>query len=311
MGKKCRSLLENNIIFLIIFILYLGLETNISIFTCEFLLRRMLVWIPAALGFYLIWMSGSIHLAAGTQVILEASLMLHLKLRYDLGIGWILLLNLLTSLLIALIFCLMHFWFRVSMEITGIALYLLMSGISSVLKRVDSFNMSEILYSTSKELYVLLCVICVGLLALVYLGLKYTMLGRRFRLIRSYGEQAQLAGLPVKQIQYMVYFTGCILIGISGMILGFRSALPTSYDPLIYTMYIIAIVAIGGTRHIGHQNIVGKTVRGCAGLVMLTSLGHSVGASAAMSMVLVGFFALIGFILDRQHYRLNRMEDKF
>jgi ribose/xylose/arabinose/galactoside ABC-type transport system permease subunit len=300
MKTKYQAWIKEYAVFLIILIGYLCGTKQYSVSLFQTLVSQACIWIPACLGYMLIRMSGGINIAVGVQIIFEASLMLHLKLFYNLDLWQLILINVAAGALIGHVFCFMDYFLGARVEITGIALYMILEGLRAVMYPLDTAYKSHILYEWNNSSLIVINLVDFFLLAAVFLFLNYTLPGRRIWAVGRYEGLVSSTGANVRGMKYPVYVIGCILIGISGCLLGFRTAIPTDYDPIAYTMYALATLTIGGSLNISRKNIIQKTIKGCLGLALVNGINYFMGMSAKASALVVGFIILIAGIMGKE-----------
>lgn len=136
--------------------------------------------------------------------------------------------------------------------------------------------------------------ILVILIIVVWLLLRYTMLGRGIYAIGGDRVSAERAGFNVKAIQLFIYTFVGFISGIAGMVHAtmMRNSNPTS---IIGTeMIIIAAVVLGGARITGgHGTILGTLL----GLFMVVIMNNSLillGISSDWQRVVTGMLIIIG-----------------
>ena len=170
--------------------------------------------------------------------------------------------------------------------------------VSNIPSTLDGLGKVSLLTYTSPDgvSYALtaLILIPVVICALMYVLLRYTMLGRSIYAIGGDQRAAHVAGFNVKGTQFFVYMlAGCIagLGGVTYMVL-MRQA-----DPNVLMggeMMVIAAVVMGGTRITGgHGKVIG-TILGVALITLVKNNLIMLGVPAHYQTFVVGLVIVIG-----------------
>lgn len=136
--------------------------------------------------------------------------------------------------------------------------------------------------------------ILVGILVLVFLLLRYTMLGRGIYAIGGDEAAAERAGFNVKAIKIFLYGFVGILAGITGIV---RISMMAYADPstmLGMELTVIAAVVLGGTRVTGGLGSLTGTILGVALMTVLANSLILMGIPTYWSRVFTGAVIIIG-----------------
>lgn len=136
--------------------------------------------------------------------------------------------------------------------------------------------------------------ILIAFAVIVWLVLRYTMLGRSIYAMGGDREAAERAGFNIERTQFIIYGFVGFLSGIGGMVVGalYRQANPFS---LVGTeLDIIAAVVLGGASIAGGR---GSVVGALLGVILITIVNNSLvllGIPTDWQRFVVGAFILIG-----------------
>ena len=136
--------------------------------------------------------------------------------------------------------------------------------------------------------------ILVGMLALVFLLLRYTMLGRGIYAIGGDEAAAERAGFNVRAIKMFLYCFVGALAGITGIV---RISMMSYADPstmLGMELTVIAAVVLGGTRVTGGLGTLTGTILGVALMTVLANSLILIGIPTYWTRVFTGAVIIIG-----------------
>jgi len=132
------------------------------------------------------------------------------------------------------------------------------------------------------------------LIIILWLLLKYTMLGRGIYAIGGDRVSAQRAGFNITAIQFFIYIFVGFISGIAGMV---HTCMMRNCNPVAMLgteMIVIAAVVLGGTRITGgHGTIVGTLL----GLLLVTVMNNSLillGIPSYWQRFVIGLLIIIG-----------------
>lgn len=150
-------------------------------------------------------------------------------------------------------------------------------------------NKNDITYSMTVFILVpiVLCIV-------VYLILKYTMLGRGIYAIGGDANAARIAGFNVVKLQFIVYMFSGMFAGIGGMIYCILCSSANPLNLMGSEMMVIAAVVIGGTRITGgHGGVIG-TVLGVVLIALIQNNLIMLGVPAYWQTFVVGAVIIVG-----------------
>jgi simple sugar transport system permease protein len=151
--------------------------------------------------------------------------------------------------------------------------------------------------------------ILIGALALVFLLLRYTMLGRGIYAIGGDEAAAERAGFSVRWIKMFLYSFVGVLAGITGVA---RISMMAYADPstmLGMELIVIAAVVLGGTRVTGGLGTLSGTILGVTLMTILANSLILIGIPTYWTRVFTGAVIIIGTgITARQSGSVRRRE---
>ena len=140
------------------------------------------------------------------------------------------------------------------------------------------------------------------LMAILYAGahivMTRTVLGRYIYAVGGNKETAHLSGVPVKAVLLTVYAICGALAGLGGIVLAsqLKSGAPT-YG-LMYELYVIAAVVVGGTSLAGGQGTIIGTLIGAFIIAVIQNGMNLTGVESYTQKVVLGLVILGAVLLD-------------
>ena len=125
-----------------------------------------------------------------------------------------------------------------------------------------------------------------------------TVLGRQIYAVGSNAEAARLSGIPVRKILIGVY-AGCgALAGLGGIVMAsqFKSGDP-KYG-MMYELYVIAAVVVGGTSLSGGRGKIFGTLIGAFIIAVIQNGMNLTGVQSYTQKVVLGMVLLAAVLLD-------------
>ncbi len=142
----------------------------------------------------------------------------------------------------------------------------------------------------------------VVLMALLYtiahIIMTRTTLGRYIYAVGGNQEAARLSGVPVKRILIFVYAACAALAGLGGVVQAsqLKSGAPT-YG-VMYELYVIAAVVVGGTSLTGGQGKILATLVGAFIIAVIQNGMNLIGVESYTQKVVLGLVILAAVLLD-------------
>lgn len=126
-----------------------------------------------------------------------------------------------------------------------------------------------------------------------------TVVGRRIYAVGGNPEAARLSGVPVKSILMLVYGISGALAGVGGVIMAsqLRSGSPT-YG-LMYELYVIAAVVVGGASLSGGSGKIFGTLIGAFIIAVIRNGMNLTGVESYQQKVVLGIVILGAVLLDQ------------
>jgi ribose transport system permease protein len=141
-------------------------------------------------------------------------------------------------------------------------------------------------------------VLMVVLYLLAHITMSRTTIGRYIYAVGGNPEAARLSGVPVKKILLWVYASCGALAGLGGVIMAsqFKSGDP-KYG-LMYELYVIAAVVVGGTSLSGGRGKVFGTLIGAFIIAVIQNGMNLTGVQSYTQKVVLGVVLLLAVLLD-------------
>lgn len=147
--------------------------------------------------------------------------------------------------------------------------------------------------------------ICLMLLALSVLLLKYTVLGRYMFAIGSNEQTARLCGIEVDRIKIVIYTLGGLLTGIAAVM---QYSYLTVGDPTSAVgleLDIIAAVVIGGGSLSGGEGSAVGSIVGAVIMAVLRNGCNMLGVPNYVQEIIIGAIIVGAVLVDQQKHRLR------
>ena len=141
-------------------------------------------------------------------------------------------------------------------------------------------------------------VLMIVIYALAHILMTHTTLGRYIYAVGGNPEAARLSGIRVKWVLLFVYTMSGLMAGLGGIIQAsqLKSGAPT-YG-LLYELYVIAAVVVGGTSLSGGQGKIMGTLIGAFIIGVIQNGMNLTGVESYTQKVVLGFVILGAVLLD-------------
>jgi len=138
-----------------------------------------------------------------------------------------------------------------------------------------------------------------ALYAVAHLVMERTVLGRHIYAVGGNPEAARLAGVPVNRVLVLVYVVCAGLAGLGGVVMAsqLRSGAPT-YG-VMYELYVIAAVVVGGTSLAGGEGTIAGTLVGAFIIAVIQNGMNLTNVESYTQKVVLGLVILGAVLLDR------------
>jgi ribose transport system permease protein len=138
-----------------------------------------------------------------------------------------------------------------------------------------------------------------ALYVLAHITMTRTVVGRYVYAVGGNAEAARLSGVPVRRVLLFVYTLCGLLAGLGGVIMAsqLKSGAPT-YG-VMYELYVIAAVVVGGTSLSGGEGKVLGTLIGALIIAVIQNGMNLTGVESYTQKVVLGLVILGAVLLDR------------
>lgn len=144
--------------------------------------------------------------------------------------------------------------------------------------------------------------VAVLLMALLYgiahFLMRHTILGRHIYAVGGNQEAARLSGVPVRRVLLFVYTAGGALAGLGGIITASQLRSGSPQYGLMYELYVIAAVVVGGASLSGGEGRVLGTLIGAFIIAVIQNGMNLTGVESYTQKVVFGLVILGAVLLD-------------
>jgi len=129
------------------------------------------------------------------------------------------------------------------------------------------------------------------------------VLGRYLYAVGGNPEAARLAGVPVDRVLLFAYVASAVLAGLGGVVMAsqLRSGAPT-YG-VMYELYVVAAVVVGGTSLAGGEGTIAGTLVGAFIIAVIQNGMNLTNVESYTQKVVLGLVILGAVLLDRARRR--------
>ena len=142
-------------------------------------------------------------------------------------------------------------------------------------------------------------ILLVLLYFIAYVFMSHTRIGRYIYAVGGNKEAAHLSGVPVKNIIIFVYIISGITAGIGGCIQASQLNTGTPNMGLMYELYVIAAVVVGGTSLAGGAGKILGTLIGAFVISVIQNGMNLLGMESYTQQVVLGLVILIAVLIDK------------
>lgn len=300
--------MKNNIVFAAFIILFIvfSLTTGGKFLTASNLLSVITSsadLLVCALGGTFIIMMGSIDLSIGSMISLCGVIVA--KLYLSTGNIWIsVLLTLLVGIGLYFIMGMIHVQLKVPTFIASLGF---LSIARALVTMISGGTITMIDYNGSiKQIFGLrpwILVIAIGLFVIVWIIEKYTLFGRRTRLVGGDENVARLSGVNVKRQKVLVFMFAGFFAALGGIIMAARIG---SGSPSVgegYELDVITAVVLGGTAQVGGVGGVRGTLVGVLTIQMLANGLVLWGMPSEVQLLIKGIVVILAVAVSTERTR--------
>ena len=146
-------------------------------------------------------------------------------------------------------------------------------------------------------------ILIVSVLFMAFL-LRYTRLGRHIYAVGSNEETARLCGVPVGRTKLIVYALTGLFCGVSGLMqFSYIGGVGQPTTAVMYELFIIAAVIIGGASFSGGEGSVLGTLIGALIITILYMGGQQMGWPKWVQEMVIGGIIIAAVALDQFRHR--------
>lgn len=134
--------------------------------------------------------------------------------------------------------------------------------------------------------------------------LRYTRLGRHIFAVGSNEETARLCGVSVGRTKLFMYMAGGFFCGIAGLMqYSYIGGIGQPTTALMYELFVIAAVIIGGASFTGGEGSILGTIIGALTITILYTGGQQMGWPKWVQEMVIGGIIIAAVALDRWRHR--------
>ena len=141
-------------------------------------------------------------------------------------------------------------------------------------------------------------VLALVLYAIAHVTMTRTVLGRYIYAVGGNVKAAWLSGLPVNRVLLLVYTVGGLLAGLAGVVLASQLKSGAATYGLMYEMYVIAAVVVGGTSLLGGEGRIFNTLVGALIIAVIQNGMNLLGLESSLQRMVLGGMILGAVVLD-------------
>lgn len=146
-------------------------------------------------------------------------------------------------------------------------------------------------------------ILLVGVLVSSFI-LRYTRLGRHIFAVGSNEETARLCGVPVGRTKLFVYLAGGFFCGVAGLMqFSYIGGIGQPTSAVMYELFVIAAVIIGGASFNGGEGSILGTMIGALTITILYMGGQQMGWPKWVQEMVIGAIIIAAVALDRLRHR--------
>lgn len=193
-------------------------------------------------------------------------------------------------------------WIGIPSFIMTLAMMQIANGISAMLVRGQiAYNFPDLITTLGSGTIFGVkwtIVICVLIMLIAHVVLKYTRFGRYVYMVGGNREAAEYSGVNVKMIIGAVMVIGAMTAGLAGMlgVAYFGSAQQNQFDT--YLLDAIAAVVVGGTSLFGGRGGIGNTIIGLLVLGVLNNGLDHVEIDSFVKILIRGLILLAALVIN-------------
>lgn len=142
-------------------------------------------------------------------------------------------------------------------------------------------------------------ILLIVLYLVAHIFMSHTKMGRYIYAVGGNDEAARLSGVPVKYVIVFVYVISALAAGLGGSIQASQLNTGTPNMGVMYELYVIAAVVVGGTSLSGGSGKILGTLIGVFVISVIQNGMNLLGISSYTQQVVLGLVILIAVLLDK------------
>jgi ribose transport system permease protein len=146
-------------------------------------------------------------------------------------------------------------------------------------------------------------VLMLVLYGIAHLLMSQTVLGRYIYAVGGNPEAARLSGVPVQRVTITVYTLCAALSGLGGIIIASQFKSGSHTYALMYELYVIAAVVVGGTSLSGGEGRIFGTLVGAFLIGVIQNGMNLLGLKSDDQQIVLGTVIILAVVLDRLKHR--------
>ncbi len=140
----------------------------------------------------------------------------------------------------------------------------------------------------------------IGLSAIFWVVLTYTVFGRHVRAIGDNERAARYSGLPIRRNKILVYALSGLMAGFAGVLYAAENHQGNPNAGVAYELDAIAAVVIGGTSLAGGKGSIGGTIIGTLTIGVLTNMLRLNNVDSNIEMMIKAVIIVLAVAVQRQ-----------
>jgi ribose/xylose/arabinose/galactoside ABC-type transport system permease subunit len=145
--------------------------------------------------------------------------------------------------------------------------------------------------------------LAIGSVAVAYVVLGYTRLGRYMYAVGGNLEASRLSGVPVAQVRIFAFVISGFCAALAGIVFWARLSTGTYLAGESLELYAIAAVVIGGTSLVGGEGSVLGTLLGALIMAVLYKGLNTVGVDEMTQRIIIGSVIVAAALYDSMRHR--------
>ena len=270
---------------------------------------RIVVIAVIAIGMTMVIITAGIDLSVGSLIALSA-VIATLTMKQLGGLhapGWTVLVGFLAGTIacgvVGAIGGLIVAWFKVAPFITTLSIMMIARGLAFLI--TGGFSIYQVPAALpglgqGRSLGVPNTVILLVVLYIsAHIFMAHTRLGRYIHAVGGNEEAARLSGVPVKMVIVFVYAVSALTAGLGGCIQASQLNTGTPNMGVMYELYVIAAVVVGGTSLAGGSGRIFGTLIGAFIISVIQNGMNLLGMESYTQQVVLGVVILVAVLLDK------------